>query len=138
MKDLLVLFFLIVFIIIAHSRTKPDQSHSKEYSKTEAAIPIQAAFGKENTGKRSEVLPAVNESSLKIKKYKKIISDIKTDEHPGDGIFISNNSANEKCLVHSVHSVENNFLCPYYPSQIINPDGNDDTSDEVLLVRYNN
>lgn len=136
MKDLLVLFFLIVFIIIAHCRTKPDKSISKEYSKTETATPIQAAsFRKENTGSRSEVSTPATGSAQKIKKYKKVVSGIRPDDRPANGIFISND---EKCLVHSVHSVENNFLCPYYPSQIISLDGNDNSSGEVLLVRYNN
>ncbi|WP_336514234.1 hypothetical protein [Pollutibacter soli] len=138
MKDLVVLFSLIVFIIIAHSQTKPDQTLSKEYNKSETAIPVQAAaIGNVRNGKFADFVQHAGEPSRTIKKYQKVIlenqlSGKRTDK---DGFVIFND---EKCLVHNVHSAENNFLCPYYPSQIISFETAENTSDDILLVRYNN
>src|SRR5688572_21669146 len=137
MRDLFVLCLLIVFIIIAHSRTTPGHALSKTADTIKTAIPIQAAsFGVGTSDRSNASAGKINEPAQKTKKYQKMNSSSQTDV-----IKIGKTGAQsgeEKCLVHSIHSSDNNFLCPYFPSQIISLEADNNASDQVLLVRYNN
>ncbi len=129
MKDLLVLIFLIIFIVIAHSWKNPEKKSTDKKAQVEAGnslteVESEVVTRTEMTFGVSTVFNSGNETS-----QLKGVGEL-------SGHFTKPAKKSGSCPVHRYHDQQMSFLCPYYDYTIIPLNPQNSARQAGFLLQY--